>query len=541
MNEDSNEFLIGIVVDASSSMRRNWKNKNGKKLPKIEVIRDSLNEQFNKFSILYANDRRANNINFFCLGMGLQLPIKFAFVDTSNDREKIVDKEPVMTRSDVICDVIALAELLPTKSKLEQLRDNLNKMWLEYAEEILGSVDFDEDIYIKLQTYIHLHLRQSAITKSQASWRYRLRDWLDGHNNGFTNNLHSKMQSYIEYWNDKIEKSSLNESTRYIESIQKKSEEVFLEYQKTYIDYIDKTLNEFARSQVEQILKLIGLGFPIDELIRYFDKDKALELAKAIFGYLDKEVKKNMIANWNTNKVTLFITQKDIGASIDTKQVKLMTEKCIQKHGWDFLRKFVEQTVNDLFLKHFNEQVKLLLPHWIEIATHREVIRSIRDVGNILPEASTKDIYSKDFMFGSTPINMVMDRVALRFLDLYHSNKKKILLIITDGEFESLEPIASSDILKKMGVIIVGCYVGSSDMLKSLVSNWSATWPQGAKTLLRMSSEMNDIDADLRQQLQSHATATDNTRLFYQINQSQDLQELLSALIPDQSKWPRQK
>jgi hypothetical protein len=36
-------LLVGIIIDVSSSMKRNWQNKDGIKLPRIKVIRDSLN------------------------------------------------------------------------------------------------------------------------------------------------------------------------------------------------------------------------------------------------------------------------------------------------------------------------------------------------------------------------------------------------------------------------------------------------------------------------------------------------------------------
>jgi hypothetical protein len=37
--------LIGVLIDVSNSMRRNWRNKGGKKLPRIKVIKDALNKR----------------------------------------------------------------------------------------------------------------------------------------------------------------------------------------------------------------------------------------------------------------------------------------------------------------------------------------------------------------------------------------------------------------------------------------------------------------------------------------------------------------
>ncbi len=60
--------LVGVIVDVSSSMRRNWRNRNGKQLPRIEVIRDTLNKWIREEQQL--RKIQADNIKIFCLGMG---------------------------------------------------------------------------------------------------------------------------------------------------------------------------------------------------------------------------------------------------------------------------------------------------------------------------------------------------------------------------------------------------------------------------------------------------------------------------------------
>ncbi len=55
-------LLVGLIVDVSSSMQRNWKNSDGKKLPKIEIIRDALNKQVKK--VVSSSLKKRRSINF---------------------------------------------------------------------------------------------------------------------------------------------------------------------------------------------------------------------------------------------------------------------------------------------------------------------------------------------------------------------------------------------------------------------------------------------------------------------------------------------
>jgi hypothetical protein len=527
------EILMGVIIDASSSMRQSWKNKDGKKIPKIEVVRDSLNEKFRELANLYSDEmRNTHQVDVFCLAMGMVLPMKLVSVDTSNGKELVKNKETTTVRADLVCDLLAMAEILPNKAKLENLRDELNSIWIQYAEEILENIQFNGELKDILQEYIYDNLLESSKKRSERSWRYKLHNWLSNRDSKYTNSILQNLNSYIAYWNKKIEDNSLKESIRYTTSVQRESEEVFSKNKEEYGSYIEKTLSSFADIQVEKILHFIGLGYSVEELMNYFDKKKALELAKNIFSYLDKEVKRNMITNWNQNKLQLFITQKDIGASIDSKYVRSLTEQYIQKHGWEVLRKFAEDKVNNLFMDKFNEHIKIKLPHWIEITSHREVIRSIKDIGNILPEGSSKSMYSEEFMFGTTPIDMAMDRASLRFLDIYHQSKQKILLIITDGDFESDSPIASSELLKKKDIIIIGCYIGKTDVIKRLIAGSYKSWPNGAKLLLEMASEVDKVPSDLQDLLKANESGPYQGKLFYQINHSEDLQKLIQAIIP---------
>src|ERR1041384_2538588 len=84
--------LIGVIVDVSNSMRRNWEKKDGKGEPRIETIRDALNREIKRFQALQAdNSLGTQNVSFFCLGMGFQRTMLWRENQMSYGEEIILD------------------------------------------------------------------------------------------------------------------------------------------------------------------------------------------------------------------------------------------------------------------------------------------------------------------------------------------------------------------------------------------------------------------------------------------------------------------
>ena len=74
--EKPSRILLGILVDVSHSMSNNWPNKSGKELPRIEVIRDTLNKKLKEEQIRRRTQQHnLDNIDIFCLGMGFRFPM----------------------------------------------------------------------------------------------------------------------------------------------------------------------------------------------------------------------------------------------------------------------------------------------------------------------------------------------------------------------------------------------------------------------------------------------------------------------------------
>jgi hypothetical protein len=182
-------------------------------------------------------------------------------------------------------------------------------------------------------------------------------------------------------------------------------------------------------------------------------------------------------------------------------------------------------------VKSFEEQAKLMLPRWLQIATRREITRPIRQIATILPETTEETVYSNEYMFGSTPIDEALERSTHRFLDKANKSKQKVLLIISDGEYESNSPIYLADMLKSTGVTIVCCYISSRNVVSELMSKFSSRWPKGAQTLFEMASTTEDNPDIVAQLAQNDITIPDNAKLLIQINHSDILGKLVDALM----------
>ncbi len=121
--------LIGVLVDVSNSMRRNWGKKGGKKLPRIEVIKEALNKRIKEEQRLQqSQEAMFDNVEIFCLGMGFKSRVHTRGVDLSDEQEHSLGAEAKEgTHVDLICDLLALGEILPSKEKLSEFQEKLNQ------------------------------------------------------------------------------------------------------------------------------------------------------------------------------------------------------------------------------------------------------------------------------------------------------------------------------------------------------------------------------------------------------------------------------
>ena len=213
--------------------------------------------------------------------------------------------------------------------------------------------------------------------------------------------------------------------------------------------------------------------------------------------------------------------------------MKRLTEKCVEKYGWSILNPFVEKIVFDLFASSFERNAKAKVNDWIEFSSKREIIRPIKQIANLLPETFSDSIYSEEYMFGSTPMIEAVHRATARILDKTYKSREKIIVIVSDGEFGTNLPFYYTELLKKSGVTVVSCYVANKNIVSGLVTRSLSTWPIGAKILLDAASTSNPNDVLIKRFEQHNYKIPDGQRLFFQINESGMLREILELLMEE--------
>ena len=169
-----------MIIDVSSSMRKNWKNKEGKRLPQIEIIKDGLNRQIRKIKSVYSSKPETRDVEIFCIGMGFKRPQKkWQFVDLSRNREKPLNETAeTLIDATVVCDILALTEIIPTKADLDEIEKVINEKWSGYSNQLLQQVNFREDLYDILVSFIRDSLYQTSLKRLKHSLRGRLLKYL---------------------------------------------------------------------------------------------------------------------------------------------------------------------------------------------------------------------------------------------------------------------------------------------------------------------------------------------------------------------------
>jgi hypothetical protein len=211
------------------------------------------------------------------------------------------------------------------------------------------------------------------------------------------------------------------------------------------------------------------------------------------------------------------------------KRVTSLTQRFVQKFGWDFLKPLIDQTVYDMFTRQFDNQAKQSFSHWIRLASAREVIRPLNTLANLLPAIFEEQVYSEEVMFGATPFRQALDRSAVRFIEEKYKDHKKVLLIISDGEFrEETEVMVSANLLKKRGITIISGLLHKKNLLKQFIGDPPESWPSGAKRMLEIASEITEQKSVSNKKPLSRAMTA--KKLCYQINHAIILEELMEYI-----------
>lgn len=538
--ESNHPIVMGIIVDASASMAENWQEPSGKKLPRIDAIREALNAEFKRISILYnTRPARDRKVDIFCLGLGFQIPQSQFNNDYAGnyvpDREFKHGRTVVLT--EVVCDILALTELMPSPQELGFIEKALNERWNNYSRNILNQADIKEDIYNELRLAIQSSFYDTAYNRFRSSWTYKLYTRSlsqEVYRKGtFSRGWFRLLERYIRLWQHSLELKPQKAANSYFDAIIARSSSIFDRNAARYERLITEQLEAFVSKQARTILSALATGYSVDDVIELFEEKQAQELANSIYQALDKDIRAKISPYWMNRKASLWLQGIDLKARISLRTTDRLTESCVRKYTWQRLEPFARKIVQDLFARTFKQQSMTLIPYWLRLASGREVSKQISELDTLFPEVYEQSLYSSGYLFGNTPMQDAIDRAAIRLLDKKYRNWTKILVLVTDGEFPNSYPLVASERLKNKGVKIIGCCVSNENITGVLLRKPMDKWPEGSKALFSMATTIDLEDVFEQRLAKVFPDLPHGKRMFLQINRSEILTELINVILTD--------
>lgn len=530
-SQQESRVLLGVIIDVSYSMRESWHNKDGKKLPRIEVIRDILNRKIKEEQRRAGTQKRAiDNIDLFCLGFGFRYPMYIEPGITNTEQDRPLRKENKLEVIDLICDLLALSEILPNREKLTDFKERLNQKWQQCTKDILEQSVIVEDVFAQLVEYLQIGLYESAMQKHRRSLLYQL-----SHHNAIHqfNWLSSSLNEIIKNKEEHITTTSQVAAAQYADDLFKKTNSDFTNNTARYVTLIQGHLDKFIQSYAASTLQAFALGFTAVEIVDDLDEHLALSIAKQVYAELDAEVKQHIEISLALYLQRLLLAKRSIAATLDKQKILRLTRRFVQKFGWDILKPLIEDTVHNMFSHHFESEAKKSFSHWLRLSSAREVIRPLTHLSNILPNILEEHIYSEEVMFGTTPFRQALDRAAVRFIDETYKEHKQVLIIISDGEFrEETEVMVSANLLKKRGVVIVSCLIHDKNLFSQFIKRSPQNWPSGARRMLEIASELPEQNNTTNDEHnKSLARTLTEKKLCYQINHAHLLDDVIANVF----------
>lgn len=530
--------LIGVLIDFSSSMRWSWNNTNGEELPRVQAIHDAILGHLRSINLkTVRNDIDYSKIELFCLGSGFVRNVFINNVQFSFREEKVNDDTMMKTRqADVVCDLLALSEIIPDANEIRQIKAELNKRWNKYSAEIIDSIETNKDSYNELALFIESSLRESALLKLQRSSKYRALRFLRNISKGNSfSKWQERLNSYILLRTELIKKVATDDSAEQVENVTRKSREIVDLRKDDFSSYIAHKLNDFLSDQSIVLLDLLVVSRNHSFVLNHFNQKLLNDLTNEIYQHLKTEVDNEIGNFWKISFSIPRIQQLKIGAKIDAAELQKLVEDCMRRDIWYELRPFIEEIIQNLFESIFVAQFRERIPYWIGLASSREVIKPLSKISLLIPETTDINLYSDEYMYGIAPIKESLDRCAIRFTNKDHNRKNKILVLFSDGEFENanrlFDPLRVADVIKQSGVRIVCFYVGDKDVTQKGSTALKKSAPQGAITMHNMASKF-DCEEPIEQEMIKRGFAIPQSeKLFFQINKADILNEVLQVIL----------
>ncbi|HKH48383.1 MAG TPA: toll/interleukin-1 receptor domain-containing protein [Thermoanaerobaculia bacterium] len=139
-------------------------------------------------------------------------------------------------------------------------------------------------------------------------------------------------------------------------------------------------------------------------------------------------------------------------------------------------------------------------------------------------------------LFGRTQMRAAMEAVAERFaaeFASYAGTPHSALFLVSDGESKDGSPLEACRRIARQGTVILSCYLTDQDVAepRRLYARPQPGWPEGAVTLFRCSSALQEDSLLLPMLREKGWTAFEGDRLFIQLNQSALMSEFVSFVL----------
>ena len=126
----------------------------------------------------------------------------------------------------------------------------------------------------------------------------------------------------------------------------------------------------------------------------------------------------------------------------------------------------------------------------------------------------------------------VAERFAAEFAD-YTGTPHSALFLVSDGDSKDGSPLGPCRKIARLGTVILSCYLTGQDIAepRRLYARPQSGWPEGAVTLFRCSTVLEEDSLLLPVMRERGWGAGEGDRLFVQLNQSALVSEFVSFVL----------
>lgn len=516
------ETLVGIIVDVSSSMRNNW-GKGPIRQTKIEAVKNVLNEEIRRIKIL-KGEQLDDRLKLFCLGIGFKLNLGLISVDLSEGEERKLDDRNT-TLIGIIADVLTLSDLIPSQEKLEIIKTEIQQYWNSSAKTLLSDIEIDNQAHFDLAKAIEEGLMDS--------YRLRLNEYIENSNSSFRKTIGNFLKFIGIPMNEFVLRGHANRlSVRYSNRVGLKAEMIFEKNRTRYSKFIHDEIRNFAYEEIYRILERNGLGFSIEIILKNFDKKELLRLSEHIYLSIKNDILIEFKDIWDNHKMDFWTKKFTFISRLKMSMVRDKTEYTIKNIGWAKLKPFIEEFVFNVFSETFEEVSNTMLYSWVKTATKHESIKPISEITNIFPDSIEGSIYSDQYIFGGTPMFEAVNLATLRFNKSEFKKYRKVLLIISDGEYENEKQVLKTiNLNKESGVTVVCGYVSNAKSITNFKQSIRDKTKIGAQNLMSISSVFAESPELVELIEKGEINTKIKNKLCIQINQPRKLNLLLEGLL----------